>query len=233
MKTWYLVPALDVADLDEAARLVAAVADHPAIHSFKVGFSLGLSSGLPRVVEAIRRHSDKPVVYDHQKAGTDIPDTGALFARTLARAGVDAAILFPQAGPVTLRAWVEACQGEGLGVIVGALMTHPGYVASEGGFLEDAAIPRMWGMAAEAGVRDFVVPLTRPDATRAAVQAAGLDPAWTYWSPGYGAQGGDPAAFGFLHRHHLIVGRALLRAPDPVAWLDAAVARLAALEKAP
>lgn len=225
-----LVPALDTPDLEQALRLVGALADHPLVHGFKVGFALGLSHGLRLVVERIRALSDKPVIYDHQKAGTDIPDTGALFADTMRACGVGEVILFPQAGPVTLQAWVRAHQDLGLPLILGALMTHPGYLASEGGFILDSAIPAMYRQAFDLGVRAFVTPLTRPEATRAVLEQAGmLDPAQAgeliFYSPGLGAQGGDPGAFPFLREHRLIAGRALMRAPDPVAWIEQGAAR--------
>ena len=215
-----VIPALDVTDLDRVSALAAAIGRHPGVYGFKVGFSLGLAHGLHAVVDRIRVHSDKPVIYDHQKAATDIPDTGALFARTLADAGIDEGILFPQAGPATLEAWVAALRDAGLKVIVGGLMTHRAYQVSEGGFLLDEGIMQMYRNAAAQGVRSFVVPLTKPDAVRriaAEVSAAGEV---EFYSPGYGKQGGDPADIGFLTRLNLIIGRSLLAAEDPSAYID-------------
>ena len=219
-KTWSIIPALDVTNLDAMTRVVSALAQHPFVHGFKLGFSMGLTHGLPRAVAAIREHSAKPIIYDHQKAATDIPATGALFARVMAEAGIDEVILFPQAGPVTLRAWIDALHERDRKVIVGGAMTHPGYLDREGGFLLDQAPERMYGIAREAGVRAFVMPLTKPDIAQAAADAAGLERDMEYYSPGYGKQGGDPARFPFFGRHHIIVGRALLAAADPAAWVD-------------
>ncbi len=229
-KTWSIVPALDVTDLDAMERVVTSLSDHPFVHGYKLGFSVGLTYGLPRAVELIRRHSDKPVIYDHQKAATDIPATGKLFAKVMANAGIDEVILFPQAGPVTLLAWIEALHEADRKVIVGGAMTHPGYLDREGGFLLDAAPERMYGIAREAGVRAFVMPLTKPDIAREAATAAGLHPDMEYYSPGYGKQGGDPARFPFFQRHHVIVGRALLGAADPAAWVSEQQVLLEAIE---
>ena len=99
-----VIPACDVETLEQFEELVRQTANVEGIGGYKVGFELGLGFGLPAVVEAVRRHTDKPVIYDHQKAGTDIPDTGKGFARVVKRAGVDTIILFPQAGPETERA---------------------------------------------------------------------------------------------------------------------------------
>ena len=43
---------------------------------YKVGLSLALDCGLPKVVEIAREYTDKPIIYDHLKAGTDIPEVG-------------------------------------------------------------------------------------------------------------------------------------------------------------
>jgi orotidine-5'-phosphate decarboxylase len=229
-KRWSIVPALDVLDLDVMERVVASLADHPFVHGYKLGFSVGLTHGLPRAVELIRKHSDKPVIYDHQKAATDIPATGKLFASVMTAGGIDEVILFPQAGPVTLRAWIEALHERGRKVIVGGAMTHAGYLDAEGGFLLDAAPERMYGIAREAGVRAFVMPLTKPGIAQAAAEAAGVTPEMEVYSPGYGSQGGDPARFPFFQHHHVIVGRALLGAEDPAAWVSAQQALLEAIE---
>lgn len=213
------IPALDCLDLQEAERVVAAVASHEHLYGFKVGFGLGLAHGLPAVVQMIRRHSDRPVIYDHQKAGTDIPETGTLFARTLRQAGIDEAILFGQAGPATLEAWIQALRQERLKVIVGTLMTHPAFLQAEGGFLADAFPEQVFRLARANAVGAFVVPLTKPALVRHLLERHPAGPDAEFYSPGFGAQGGDPHAFPFVRRHYLIVGRSLLKAADPAAWL--------------
>jgi orotidine-5'-phosphate decarboxylase len=227
MRTVKLIPALDTIDLDEAARIVRAVDGVDGVYGYKVGFSLGLTCGLPRVVEEIRKTSTKPVIYDHQKAGTDIPDTGALFARTLKLAGINEAIVFPHAGPETLAAWIAAVQAEGLKIIVGGIMTHPSYLASEGGFLIDDRILGAYQTAVRMGVKAFVVPMTKPQLVRAVVDRIGPSDEWEFYSPGLGKQGGSMAGFEFLRRHYVIVGRSLLAAPDPRAYLTHALAEAA------
>ncbi len=221
-KEFRWIPALDCLDLEEARRVVAAVAGHPFLYGFKVGFTLGLTHGLPQVVAMIRRHSDKPVVYDHQKAATDIPEMGEAFARTLKRAGIDEAILFPQAGPATLQSWITALRQESLKVIVGAVMTHACFLQGEGGYLADSFPDQVFRLARANGVGAFVVPLTKPALVEHLLAQNPIEPTAEFYSPGFGAQGGDARAFPFVRRHYLIVGRSLLRAPDPAAWLDQA-----------
>jgi orotidine-5'-phosphate decarboxylase len=217
-KRFEIVPALDTSDLDVALRLVDRTTGLGEVAGYKVGFALGLRHGLGEVVRCIRERSSKAVIYDHQKAATDIPDTGTLFASTMRDCGIAEAILFPQAGPATLEAWVQALQNAGVGAIVGGLMTHRAFLASEGGFLTDDSVVRIYAEAWKLGVRSFVTPLTKPEATRRILEAAGVSDG-IFYSPGLGAQGGDPMAFPFLRVHRLIAGRALLGAPDPEAWI--------------
>ena len=228
-KVFKLIPALDVTEIAEVERIARAVGNNPMVYGFKVGFSLGLTHGLAPVVEAIRKFSNLPVIYDHQKAATDIPDTGTLFARTLSRAGIDEAILFPQAGPATLTAWIKALRDEKLKIIVGGLMTHPAYRVSEGGFIEDAAIEKIYSTAVENGVSAFVVPLTKPEAVEKIVDKVPFPAQTEFYSPGFGRQGGDPKQFSRIGCHYLIVGRALIQAPNAEEWLNQTAQQLRSL----
>jgi len=214
-----VIPALDVTDLEKIKNLIRQIDGNDLIYGYKVGFALSLTFGLPRVVEVIRSLSQKPIIYDHQKAATDIPATGKLFAKTLKNSGVDEVILFPQAGPATLIAWVNAGLNENLKVIVGGIMTHPQFVASEGGFINDEAITRIYRMAYDAGVWDFVVPLTKAQATKTVYNQAYLNERCNFYSPGYGKQGGDVRQFDFLKNHYIIIGRSLLNADNPGVYL--------------
>ena len=94
-----IIPACDMSDIKEFERLVQETSKVEGIGGYKIGFELGLLHGLPKVVEVARKHTDKPLIYDHQKAGTDIPDTGKKFMQTLKTSGIDSVILFPQSGP--------------------------------------------------------------------------------------------------------------------------------------
>ena len=215
-----VIPALDVTDLGQIEKLVKAIDAQDIIYGYKAGFSLGLTHGLPKVVETIRRYSSKPIIYDHQKAATDIPDTGKLFARTMKESGIDEVILFPQAGPVTLEAWVKAVQEFDMKVIVGGIMTHPKFVVSEGGFIRDEAVIEMYQTSHQLNVKSFVVPLTKPEAVKKLYEEADLDEDCAFYSPGYGKQGGDAAQFAFLKTHYMIIGRSLLQAEDPEQYLN-------------
>ena len=211
-----LIPACDVG-LDEFEVLVRAIHDMPLVGAFKIGAALSLSQGLPEIVETARQHTDKPLIYDHQKAGTDISDTAPAFMRTLRDAGIDAVILFPFAGPVTQSSWTQAAFENGLEVIVGAHMTHRGFLATDNGYIPTHSIDRIYESAAAAGVTHFVVPGNQPDVirrVRAVVSEEQDDP--VFYAPGFIAQGGQvsDAATAAGSRWHAIVGRAIYEAAD-------------------
>jgi len=219
-KIFRVIPSLDCTDLDRAVKLVGQVDRSELVYGYKIGFALGLAFGIPATVRAIRAVSSKPIIYDHQKGGTDIPDTAPLFADVMSKGGVDEAILFPLTGPETMKAWIAALKERSIKVIVGSIMTHKGYLMSEGGFIPDAAVKTIFETARKEGVNSFVVPLTKPEKTEELLSHGNFDPDTEFYSPGLGHQKGDAARFGFIKRHYLIVGRSLLNADDPMKWIQ-------------
>ncbi len=207
-----LIPAL-------LPNLVQATSDIHGIGGYKVGFRLTVIDGLPKVVEAIKRITAKPIIFDGQKFGNDIPEIGVEFAGDLALCGVDAVIIFPFTGPVTQRVWTEACLKQGLKVIVGGEMTHRGFLEADGGYIRNIAPNDIYKLAAEMGIRDFVVPGNKP----ATVQhyrkyiddiCAGTDYKEScLYAPGFISQGGDVTETGKVagDNWHAIVGSAIYK----------------------
>ena len=177
-----------------------------------------LIGGLEHVVKTARKYTDKPIIYDHQKAGTDIPDTGKNFARVCKKAGVDAVILFPQSGPETERAWIYHALDNGLKVIAGGPMTHSGYKESEGGFISDEGVFRMIRIAAKAGINNFVAPGTKLEDFKRVVEIVKEEGVQNpiYYAPGFVAQGGkiEDATKIAGDKWHAIVGRGIYKETD-------------------
>jgi len=212
-----IIPACDVFTIEEYERIVKNTSNINKIGAYKPGVMLGLGYGLPRVVEVTRKHTSKKIIYDNQKAGNDIPEMGINYAKVLKDSGIDAAILFCHSGPETQRAYIEAAFEQGLGVIVGGLMTHSKYTRSEGGYIADEAIMEMYLNAAAMGVTDFVVPgnkLGRIVEMKSSLEEAGIN--HTFYSPGFVAQGGSisEAARVAGNSWHAIVGRGIYGAKD-------------------
>jgi len=212
-----VIPACDVSTIEEFEELIKQTADVPGIGAYKIGFDLGLGFSLKEVVKTARKYTNKPIIYDHQKAGTDIPDTGKNFAQVCKKAGIDAVIFFPQAGPETERAWIYHALNEDLKIIVGGRMTHPAYAVSEGGFITDEGALEMYRIAAKAGINNFVVPGNKPEVieeVKKLIELEGISP--IFYSPGFIAQGGkiNDAAKVAGNKFHGIVGRGIYQAPD-------------------
>ena len=211
-----LMIAADVATLDELRRLVLMTYDHPAVSSFKVGLRLVIAYGLTETVRFIRTMTNKPIIYDMQKAATDIPDMGAPFAEACKTSGVDAVILFPMTGPKAEVAFIRGAKQAGLGVVVGGEMTHPGYLDSDGGWIRADQVDRIYTIARDEGIEDFVVPGNKPDRIQHYRELLGPEAA--FYSPGLVTQGGSvpDSAKAAGKRWHAIVGRAVYQSENPV-----------------
>ena len=210
-----IIPSCDVSDLSKLKNLVKETCSVEGIGGYKIGLELCLKFGIPRVVGVIKELTDLPIIYDHQKAATDIPELGEKFAKSVR--GVDAVILFPFTGPETEKAWIKACKKEKLGVIVGGEMTHKGFLESEGGFISEKESLKIYETAAGEKINDFVVPGNKPEKIklyRAFLEARGIKP--VFYSPGLIAQGGNitESAQAAGESWHAIVGRALYNTKD-------------------
>lgn len=215
-----VIPACDTHDLNRFAEVVIQTAENDKIGGYKIGFELGLTYGLPAVVEVARKHApEKKLIYDHQKGGTDIGDVefGRKFARTVKNAGFDALILFPQSGPVTQTAWTGEALQAGLEIFIGGEMTHRGFLAKERGYIKDEAPEEIYRRAARHGVVNFIVPGNRPESItryRQILHEEGVDPSFA--APGFITQrgvisdAGKAAGENFL----AIVGRDIMNAEN-------------------
>jgi orotidine-5'-phosphate decarboxylase len=177
--------------------------------------NLVVSYSIETIVKRIQDLTSLPIIYDHQKFGTDIPDICAgEILKTLKNAGITAIIAFPQAGVETLHALVDACKEIGLTLMVGGEMTHKGYLVSEGGYIADDSPRKMYIDATRFGVEYFIVPGTKLEKMkiyRDLVKNFVKDPKFLF--PGIGkGQGGDiKSAFSAVSplKSYAIVGRGI------------------------
>lgn len=214
-----IIVACDVSEIEKLKTLVDKTCLIEGIGGYKVGLELVIGHGLPRVVETIRELTDLPIIYDHQKGGIDIPDLGQKFAKVCRKAEVDAIILFPFGGAESERTWISACQDEELFVLVGAHMTQGEFFEKEGGFIANSTPERIFIIAAEEGIRDFVVPGNKVEYVKQykdlLERILGKDN-FTLYAPGFISQGGSISETGKIagKRWHAIVGSAIYKARD-------------------
>lgn len=215
-----IIPACDVESLESLNSLIKETCLLDFIVGYKIGMKMLALEGAKRVVNEIRSLTNLPIIYDHQKYGTDIPDlSGGDILESFKDAGLDGLIIFPFAGIKTLQATVEGCKRANLFPIVGGEMTHSGFLVSEGGYIADSSPAKIYRDAAHLGVDTFVVPGTKIDKIKEyAGLIGGIIPNPRLMFPGIGkGQGGDIAeAFKAAspYKCSAIVGRGIYAAKD-------------------
>lgn len=191
-ETHGVIPACDVATIEEFKTLIERTCSIEGIVGYKVGCTLALRYGLSKLTEIVGEQTDLPLIYDHQKAGTDIPRMGDKFAEVCTKTGVKAVIIFPMAGPAAEKAFIEALFQRDLVPWVGGEMTHEKYLRGEGGFIDDDAPKEMYKIGAECGVEYFVVPGNKPDIIgEYDTLISGIVKEPKFCMPGIGLQGGE------------------------------------------
>lgn len=184
--------ACDVDSIDVFKKIITETCSIEGIVGYKIGFSLALKYGLASLTSVVKEKSDLPVIYDHQKAGTDIPQMGEKFAETCFNGGVKGVILFPQAGPRTEKAFIEGVFIKGMIPLVGGEMTHPGYLVGDQGYIRDDAPIDIYTLAADMKVKYYIIPGNKPQITQKYHDLlSGLGVEAKYCMPGIGRQGGD------------------------------------------
>lgn len=220
-----LIIALDVDRAQQAFSLVDQL--EPYTGMFKIGMQLYYSEG-PTVVEGLRRRGAR--VFLDLKLH-DIPNTVAKAVRALTRLGVNMFNLHAAGGAAMMRAAVECAREESaatdvprplvIAVTVLTSIDQPAFNREMGlsGPISDRVVA--WSLLAKECGLDGVVASAREAA--AIRQACGPD--FLIVTPGIrsaGAASGDqkrvmtPAGALAAGASHLVVGRPVTSAPDPV-----------------
>ncbi len=225
-----VIVAADVPTDVKLRSLTEGMVGIPGIGGFKLGLTLAIQD-LKKSVGIVRANMgwDFPIIYAHQKAGNAIPGMGPQFAEALRNSGVDAAILFPFTGPTTQTAWTKACFDTGLQVITGGMMTHANFLSSEGGYIADDSVERIYRNACSLGVGHFVVPGNKIEWVKRIrnwlLEELG-DDNFVLYAPGFITQNGDISECGQAagSEWHAIVGSAIYERPTAEEQRQAAIA---------
>jgi orotidine-5'-phosphate decarboxylase len=198
-----LVLALDVQERERALAIAAACSPH--LDAIKVGYPLVLACGL-----SIARDLGSlglPLIADFKVA--DIPNTNRLIAGSVFAAGFHALICHGFTGRDAVEACVETAHDAGGECLVVAEMSHPGALE----FFSGGTAEKIAGLAVECHADGIIAPATRPERVRILRDIVGSR---AIYSPGVGAQGGDPRALAGLV-DGIIVGRQIYGSRDPAA----------------
>jgi orotidine-5'-phosphate decarboxylase len=219
------VLALDLEDTD-ISRLISRSRDvirdvAGLICAVKINRQLVMALGLSAVRDSILKLANDfslPTIMDAKL--NDVGHTNGFMARTYFDMGFDAVIASPIAGWENgLETVFEAANSRKKGVILLTYMSNPG---AEAFYSLMARQPDGEGkpvfeilteLAVEWKAQGVIVGATQPRVISRVRQLAG--PNLSIYSPGVGAQGGDPKAALDAGSTYLIVGRSIYNSSDP------------------
>jgi orotidine-5'-phosphate decarboxylase len=192
-----LILALDVKSRERALTVVESARD--SVDAVKVGWPLILAAG-PEIITDIAKSKD--VVCDLKIA--DIPSVNTLIVEQAMARGACAVICHGFVGEDSVRACVEAANGQ---AFVLTEMSHPG-----GKQFTAPVADKLAEMARSVGARGIVAPATRPERIAELRKIVG---GLEIITPGVGAQGGKASDAIRAGADYVIVGRAIYEAQDP------------------
>jgi orotidine-5'-phosphate decarboxylase len=217
---------------------VKATTGLAGISGYKLGLSSVLRFGLKESMRRLQDLTDLPILYDHQKAGPDMPDMAKKYTAMCAEAGVDGLILFPVAGPTAVDGFVGEALKAGIAPVVGGEIPVPDYGVSGGGYMLDDALDRILARSVERGADHFVLPAHDPVKVRR----------WSSWIAknvsdpfvfitGFGSLGGTvEGAFGASQdcaRRFAIIGRLITESADPAGAAEKFYEKMQAIASVP
>ena len=194
-----LVVALDIKDGEKAVRMARDLS--PEVFAMKINWPLVLYSK-PEIISEIASFSR--VICDFKVA--DIPNTNRLIVERVRDLGAYAVIVHSVFGHDSLSAAVEAAGDTRVIAVVS--MSHPGareFIGPLGDRLLDLAL--------SSGTYGIIAPGNDPETLSALKSRSG---SLKIFTPGIGAQGGDPAEAVRAGSDYLIVGRAIYDSQDPL-----------------
>ena len=208
-----IIPSMDV-DLADMVRIIDNVKNlKKEVGGLKIGSLLIWKYGLEKVVSEIKSVCDLPIIFDAQKAGTDIPSIVEEQVRLVADVDIDAFIASPLgSGSKTLESFIKTSFECDVTPIVVLEMTHP----MANAFLKEDVGEKILIQSLEMGVENFVAPANNPERIRIYRNLASeKDKTIKIFSPGVGPQGGGPDTAVEAGTDFVITGRSVYQAKNP------------------
>jgi orotidine-5'-phosphate decarboxylase len=208
-----IIPSMDV-DIEDMVRIIDNVKNlKKEVGGLKIGSLLIWKYGLEKVVSEIKSVCDLPIMFDAQKAGTDIPSIVEEQVRLVADVDIDAFIASPLgSGSKTLESFIKTSFECDVTPIVVLEMTHP----MANAFLKEDVGEKILTQSLEMGVENFVAPANNPERIRIYRNLASeKDKTIKIFSPGVGPQGGGPDTAVEAGTDFVITGRSVYQAKNP------------------
>jgi hypothetical protein len=155
---------LNTTDISDAGDMIDCSTGLDFVVGYKVNTGLVIEEGLKKAIGLLKRKTDKPLIYDHQKLGSDFlePDDGNFF-EIVKNSDVDAIIIFPLSGKKVLESLVSKCKKVKLTPVVSGDLPYYGYFLDEGGYISYEVQERIYLDAASLGVSHFMMSCNRID----------------------------------------------------------------------
>ena len=144
------------------ADIISATKDIPFIAGYKLNAESIILGGLESAVRSIRKQTSLPLIYDHQKMGSDNSGiSGGNIIEKIKESGVDAVVIMPYAGKEILERIIKDCNKVGLETIICGDLPNKGYFNDEDGYIDTDSQQKIYLDAASLGVSHFLMSCNR------------------------------------------------------------------------
>lgn len=211
-------------EIPDGIELMAKTECSKKLYGYKIGSLWILDKGiqvLKDLKSTVLCDTDKKIILDMQKWGTDIPDIVTKQVNKVAPY-VDELIVCPMGGgKQSLKAFADACANNGIKPICVLEMTHP----DSDYFLTRYSMIDILEMACEFGIEKFVIPATKephdeynfilrkyyPNGYKGTIE---------FYATGFKTQGGQTKLMVDFGVTKFIVGRAIYDAKKPLVEIE-------------
>jgi len=144
--------------------IVAVTQELDYVAGYRLGTRPVIKNGLRDITTLMKKNTSKPIIYDHQKFGNEIPEiySGGILG-DIKDCGIDGIIILPLTGRKVLESIVKKCNKINLLPVVCGDLSYWGYFSSEGGYIENNTQQKIYIDAANLGISHLIMSCNRID----------------------------------------------------------------------
>jgi hypothetical protein len=146
------------------AEIITATKEIDYVVGYRLGVRPMIRNGVMDIVDLIKNQTSKPLIYDHQKFGNDLPEicSGDILD-DIRDSGIDGIVILPLAGRKVLESIINKCNKINLLPVVCGDLSYTGYFRSEDGYIENDIQQKIYLDAASLGVSHMLMSCNRID----------------------------------------------------------------------
>lgn len=142
--------------------IIAVTKEIDYVAGYRLGARPVIKNGLRDVASLIKKQTSKPLLYDHQKFGNEVPEICSIdILDDIKDSGIDGIVILPLAGRKVLESIVKKCNKLNLLPVVCGDLSYQGYFISEGGYIENDIQQKIYIDAANLGVSHLIMSCNR------------------------------------------------------------------------